>query len=58
MPAKDIYHDTVKNEFQVIVKMDSLTHEYRQIIEKILQEYADFLDNDRQVQVELIFLEA
>lgn len=38
--------------------MDSLTYEYRQIIEKILQEYADFLDNDRQVQVELIFLEA
>jgi hypothetical protein len=34
--------------------MDSLTHQYRQVIEKILQEYADFLDTDRQVQVELI----
>jgi hypothetical protein len=34
--------------------MDSLTYKYRQIIEKILQEYSDFLDNDRQVQVELI----
>ena len=34
--------------------MDTLIHEYRQVIEKTLQEYADFLDNDRQVQVELI----
>ncbi|MBD2189172.1 XisI protein [Pseudanabaena mucicola] len=34
--------------------MDSLTHEYRQIIAKILQDYAKFLDTDRQVQVELI----
>ena len=34
--------------------MDSLTYQYRQIIEKILQEYAKFFDTDRQVQVELI----
>jgi hypothetical protein len=34
--------------------MDSLIYQYRQIIEKILQEYAEFLDTDRQVQVELI----
>lgn len=34
--------------------MDSLTHQYRQTIKKILQEYADFLDTDRQVQVELV----
>ena len=34
--------------------MDSLTYQYRQIIEKILQEYAEFFDTDRQVQVELI----
>jgi len=34
--------------------MDSLIYQYRQIIEKILQEYAEFVDTDRQVQVELI----
>jgi len=34
--------------------MDSLTYQYRQTIKKILQEYAEFLDNDRQVQVELV----
>jgi hypothetical protein len=34
--------------------MDSLIYQYRQIIEKILQEYAEFLDTDHQVQVELV----
>ncbi|AFY47494.1 XisI protein [Nostoc sp. PCC 7524] len=34
--------------------MDSLTNQYRQIINKILQDYADFLDNEQQVQVELV----
>jgi hypothetical protein len=34
--------------------MDSLTLQYRQIIINILQGYAEFLDSDQQVQVELI----
>ncbi|MEI6427995.1 MAG: XisI protein [Pseudanabaena sp. ELA607] len=34
--------------------MNSLIDKYRQIIERILQEYAEFLDTDPQVQVELI----
>ena len=34
--------------------MDSLTNQYRQIIKKILEEYADFLGNDEQVNVELV----
>ena len=34
--------------------MDSLTNQYRQIIKKILEEYADFLGNDEQVKVELV----
>lgn len=35
--------------------MNSLTLQYRDTVEKILQDYADFLDNDEQVQVELVF---
>lgn len=34
--------------------MDSLNNQYRQVIIKILQDYADFLDNEQQVQVELV----
>ena len=34
--------------------MDSLTNQYRQIIQKIIEEYADFLGNDEQVNVELV----
>lgn len=34
--------------------MASLIAQYRQIIEKILQDYADFLDTDRQIQIELV----
>lgn len=34
--------------------MDSLTNQYRQIIKKILEEYADFLGNDEQVKIELV----
>jgi hypothetical protein len=34
--------------------MDSLTNQYRQIIRKILEEYADFFGNDEQVKVELV----
>lgn len=29
--------------------------QYRQIIEKILQDYADFLNSDRQIQIALVF---
>jgi hypothetical protein len=35
--------------------MDSLKVEYRDIIEKVLKDYADFLGNDAEVQVELVF---
>jgi XisI protein len=35
--------------------MDSLTPQYRKIIEKVLEDYADFLDGDEEVQVELVF---
>jgi len=35
--------------------MDSLNVQYRDIVEKILQDYAEFLGNDDQVQVELVF---
>ncbi|MBD2388513.1 XisI protein [Cylindrospermum sp. FACHB-282] len=34
--------------------MDSLTNQYRLIIKKILEEYADFLGNDEQVKLELV----
>ncbi|GAB1545509.1 hypothetical protein NUACC21_81850 [Scytonema sp. NUACC21] len=35
--------------------MDSLNTQYGDIIIKILQDYADFLGNDEEVQVELVF---
>ncbi|GAA6615302.1 element excision factor XisI family protein [Scytonema sp. NUACC26] len=35
--------------------MDSLNTEYRSIIVKILQDYADFMGNDEEIQVELVF---
>ncbi len=35
--------------------MDSLTTKYRAIVEQVLQDYADFLGQDGQVQQELIF---
>ncbi|MDB9451754.1 element excision factor XisI family protein [Dolichospermum circinale] len=34
--------------------MDSLTNQYRQIIKNVIQEYADFFDNDEQVKVEVV----
>jgi XisI protein len=34
--------------------MDSLT-QYHQTIEKVLQDYADFLQSDESVQIELVF---
>lgn len=35
--------------------MDSLNIQFREKIENILQDYANFLDSDDQVQVELVF---
>jgi hypothetical protein len=35
--------------------MDSLKAQYRDIIEKVLKEYADFLSGDEEVEVELVF---
>ena len=35
--------------------MDSITTKYRAIVEQALQEYADFLGQDDQIQQELIF---
>ena len=35
--------------------MDSLKAQYRDIIEKVLKEYADFLGKDEEVEVELVF---
>ena len=35
--------------------MDSLNTQYRDVIEKILEDYANFLGDDKQVQVELVF---
>ena len=35
--------------------MDSLNSNYPDIIEKVLQDYADFLGNDENVQIELVF---
>ena len=34
--------------------MASLIAQYRQIIAKTFQDYADFLDTDRQIQIELV----
>lgn len=35
--------------------MDSLNIQYREVVEKILKGYADFLGSDDQIQVELVF---
>ncbi|BAZ00815.1 FdxN element excision controlling factor protein like [Tolypothrix tenuis PCC 7101] len=35
--------------------MDSLKAQYKDIIEKVLKEYADFLGSDEEVEVELVF---
>jgi hypothetical protein len=35
--------------------MDSLNTQYREVVEKILKDYADFLGSDNQIQVELVF---
>ena len=35
--------------------MDSLNPNYQNIIEKVCQDYADFLSGDDQVQMELVF---
>jgi hypothetical protein len=35
--------------------MDSLNAQHRDIVEKILQDYADFLGNDEYAQIELVF---
>jgi hypothetical protein len=35
--------------------MDSLKIKYREIIEKVLKDYADFLGNDENVKIELVF---
>lgn len=35
--------------------MDSLNSNYQEIIEKVLNDYADFLGNDDNVQTELVF---
>ncbi|AKG24207.1 XisI protein [Calothrix sp. 336/3] len=35
--------------------MDSLKMSYRDIIAKVLRDYADFLGNDEDVQTELVF---
>ncbi|MBA3922411.1 MAG: XisI protein [Nostocaceae cyanobacterium] len=35
--------------------MDSLKVKYREIIEKVLKDYAGFLGNDENVKIELVF---
>jgi hypothetical protein len=35
--------------------MDSLKLKYREIIEKVLKDYADFLGNDENIKIELVF---
>jgi hypothetical protein len=35
--------------------MDSLDTQYREVIEKILSDYAGFLGNDEEVKIELVF---
>lgn len=35
--------------------MDALNTQYREVIEKVFQDYVDFLGNDEKVQVELVF---
>lgn len=35
--------------------MDSIKNQYRNIVEKVLQDYLDFLGSDDEVQSELVF---
>ncbi len=35
--------------------MDSLSNNYQEIIEKVIADYADFLGEDENVQIELVF---
>jgi len=35
--------------------MDSLNNQYRDVVEKVLKDYADFLGSDDKVLVELVF---
>ena len=35
--------------------MDSLNNQYRDVVEKVLKDYADFLSSDDEVLVELVF---
>jgi len=35
--------------------MDSLNNQYRDVVEKVLKDYADFLGSDDEVLVELVF---
>lgn len=35
--------------------MDSINVQYRNIVEKVMQDYIDFLGSDDQVQAELVF---
>lgn len=35
--------------------MDSLNNQYRNVVEKVLKDYADFLGSDDQILVELVF---
>lgn len=35
--------------------MDSINIQYRNIVEKVMQDYIDFLGSDEQVQSELVF---
>lgn len=35
--------------------MDSVKIKYREIIEKVLKDYADFLGNDENVKIEFVF---
>ena len=44
--------DTIKEE---IVRWIHSPAQYRDIIEKVLKDYADFLGSDSEVQVELVF---
>ena len=35
--------------------MDSLINNYQEIVEKAIADYADFLGEDKNVQIELVF---
>ena len=35
--------------------MDSLSNNYQEIVEKVIADYADFLGEDENIQIELVF---